>query len=88
MRLYVDIQINNVIYSSSLLCNNSLYDRITIDNEFIIDVFKVHNHSYYFKAFFYNSKRIYSPHYFSTKSKLYTGIQNLLEEELYHVIHY
>ncbi len=65
--------------------NDCDYCRIEIENEFIIDCFKEHNHKYLFKAFFYNSKRIYPNIYCNSKSKLYAAIQHLLQEELYNV---
>ena len=62
--------------------------RMELPNEFVIDIFKEHNHSYYFKAFFYNSKRIYSNIYCNSKYKLFGAIQKLLQEELYHVVQF
>lgn len=59
--------------------------RIELDGHFIIDLYKHHNHSYSFKAFFYNSKRIYSRIYCQSKSKLFGAVQELLQQELYHV---
>lgn len=84
MKSYIDFQYKGVLYSFSVL-NSSDSCRLVLDDVFVIDVFKVHNHSYFFKAFFYVSKSIYSNCYYSTKSKLLCAIQKLLEEELHDV---
>lgn len=84
MKLDLNIYINGVIYSFGFL-NNCESKRIEIKDELIIDIFKIHNHKYCFKAFFYNSKRIYSMYYCNSKLKLYSAVQNLLKEELYNV---
>lgn len=85
MRLHFNIPIGDNKYRVFGCLNNSDYDRIFIENLVIIDIFKIHNHSYCFKAFFYHSKRIYSTEYYNTKSNLYCAIQKLLQEELSHV---
>lgn len=85
MKLYIEVLKDNVIYSWGLL-NSASTSRIVFEDEFILDVWKVHNHSYFYKAFFYKSKTIYSSFEVSTKQKLYCAIQNLLKKELYHVL--
>lgn len=87
MKMYLSVNTNGVIHMLSLL-NATDYSRLEIDGLFIIDAYKEHNHSYKFKAFFYNSGIIYSYRYFKTKSKLYSAIQLLLQEELSDVIQF
>lgn len=87
MKLNIDVQKDGVIYSFGFL-NGGTFKRIIFENEFIIDLFKVHNHSYSFKAFFYNSKFIYSRTHYNSKRKLFCAVQEVLKEELYHVLQY
>lgn len=84
MILDLNVNFDGDIYSFGFL-NNCESQRIEIKNELIIDIFKIHNHKYCFRAFFYNSKRIYSMYYCDSKLKLYSAVQNLLKEELYNV---
>lgn len=84
MKCQFCVRFNDVNYVFSVL-NSCNCCRLYFDNEFIIDCFKVHNHKYYFKAFFYKSKNIYAPIYKDTKTELFCAIQNLLKEEMYDV---
>lgn len=84
MFLSVDIPFNNVTYSFSLLKNTDV-QRIYVPNFCVIDVFKHHNHSYCFKAFFYFSRSLYSYVYFNSKRELHCAIQKMLQQELLHV---
>lgn len=87
MKLNIEVKKDNVIYSLGFL-NKCEYVCLCIENEFIIHLYKEHNHCYYFKAFFYRSKRICSYHYFRSKKELYRAVQLLLKEELYNVIQF
>lgn len=81
MKTYISFYYNNTNYYMGLL-NGSDNTVLEVKDLFIIKVFKRHNHSYYFKAFFYKSKNIYYFYDYSTKSKLLDAIQNLLQVEL------
>lgn len=84
MRLYLYLRYNGINYQFGFL-NGVSNSCISLKDIFIIYLYKNHNHDYYFKAFFYQSKRIYSDLHFTTKSKMYSAVQKLLQEELYHV---
>lgn len=56
--------------------------RIEVPGVVIIDLFKHHNHSYSYKAFFYDKKVIVSACYCNSKTKLYGAVQNLLKQFL------
>lgn len=81
---FVVVDYNDVGHIFSVL-NGCDYCRLHYENEFIIDCHKEHNHRYSFKAFFYNSKSIYSYCYYDTKAKLFSAIQFVLKQELYDV---
>lgn len=54
--------------------------RIEVENVCIIDIFKIHNHRYDFKSFFYNTKYIYCENNIRTLKELYNVIQNLIAQ--------
>ena len=83
MKLYLYIPFNNIIYEFGFL-NGENYSNIFLKDFCSIDVFKYHNHSYFVKGFFYNSRRIFFD-YKNTKSKLYDSVQSFLQEELLYV---
>ena len=87
MKLNIEIKKNNVIYSFGFL-NNSDFNKLVFKNEFVIYLIKNHNHSYYFKAFFYHTERIYVSSIYLTKKELYIAVQNILKEEMYYVIQF
>lgn len=43
---------------------------------------KIHDHRYELAGFVYQSRHLIYPCYYSTKSKLYSAIQELLQEKL------
>lgn len=75
------------IYTFGFL-NNSNCCVIELPKQFIIYLYKRSNYNYFYKAFFYNSKNIYHSIDYRTKSKLYGAVQELLKQELYHVLQY
>lgn len=86
MKNSLSVCLNNVQYLFTL--GTSDYYRFFLKDEFVIDVFKMHSHCYYYKAFFYKSISIYSSSYFNSKYKLFCAIQNLLKQELYDVVQF
>lgn len=56
--------------------------RIEVPNVCIIDVYKLHDHRYDLKAFFYDRKYITYQENIRSKKELYSAIQNLLQEIL------
>lgn len=81
----IRIQFGNLIKCFGFL-NCADFSELYVADEFVIKCYKEHNHSYYFRAFFYNSRHIYCSSYYSSKRKLYCAVQKLLKEELYHVV--
>ena len=84
MRLYLYVRYNGTNYQFGFL-NDTTSSCISLKDVFIIYLYKHHNHDYSFKAFFYGSKSIYSIRHFTTKSKMYSAVQKLLQEELHNV---
>ncbi len=60
--------------------------RIEVYNVCIIDIYKLHDHRYDLKAFFYEKKRITYQENIRSKKELYSAIQNLLQENLYQAV--
>lgn len=85
MKMGIKVQFNNIIKFFGFL-NYSNYSQLFVADEFIINCFKVHDHSYYYNAFFYKSRHIYSNRFFRSKKELFCAVQELLNEELYHVV--
>lgn len=81
MRYTVYIPNGSGYYSFPLL-SSSDYQRIRVPGVVIFDLYKVHNHRYDLKAFFYRSEVIVSTRSFRTKKELYGAIQILLQEFL------
>lgn len=84
MNIRFSVKLNGVHYCFNFFPSD--YHRFYLEDEFIIYVSKVHNHRYFFKAFFYRSKSIYVSSSFRSKTELFSAIQNMLEDELYHVV--
>lgn len=53
MKMGIKVQFNNIIKFFGFL-NYSNYSQLFVADEFIINCFKVHDHSYYYNAFFIN----------------------------------
>lgn len=87
MKLDLSVKVDDVYHVFSFL-NGCNFDRLYYPGHFLIYVYKVHNHLYYYKAFFYKSLHIYSNCYYNSKTKLFCAVQNLLEQELYHVVQF
>lgn len=87
MKLVLRVCVDDVIHCYSIL-NGCDSCRVYLPEHFVIYIFKEHNHSYYFRAFFYKSLHIFSDKYCNSKSKLYSAIQYMLEKELYHVVQF
>ena len=64
-------------------CEYRKYKRIEVKNICIIDVYKIHDHRYDLKAFFYKKKHITYKENIRSKKELYSAIQILLKENLY-----
>lgn len=60
--------------------------RYEVTNVCIIDVYKIHDHRYDMKAFFYKKKRITYQENIRSKKELYSAIQNLLQKNLYEAV--
>lgn len=60
--------------------------RIEVRDICIIDIYKLHDHRYDLKAFFYNKKRITYQENIRSKKELYSAIQKLLQENLYQAV--
>ena len=60
--------------------------RFEVPNVCIIDVYKIHDHRYDLKTFFYRKKRITYQKNIRSKKELYSAIQNLLQENLYEAV--
>ena len=60
--------------------------RIEVKNVCIIDVYKIHDHRYDLKAFFYKKKRITYQEQIRSKKELYSAIQKLLQKNLYEAV--
>lgn len=60
--------------------------RIEDENVCIIDVYKLHDHRYDLKAFFYKKKYITYQENIRSKKELYSAIQNLLQQNLYQAV--
>ena len=60
--------------------------RYEVKNVCIIDVYKMNDHRYDLKAFFYKNKRITYQEKIRSKKELYCAIQNLLQENLYQAV--
>lgn len=87
MKLNFSVKVDDIYRVFSFL-NGCDYDCIHYPGQFLIYVCKVHNHSYYYKAFFYNTLHIYSDYYCNSKTKLFVAVQNLLKNELYDVMQF
>lgn len=87
MNLKLRVLVDDVWHCYSLLSGED-FTFIYLPNHFVIYVFKEHNHSYYFRAFFYNSLHIISDTFCSSKTKLYSAIQYCLKKELYNVMQF
>ena len=61
----------------------SMSHRYEVKNVCIIDVYKLNNHRYDLKAFFYKKKYITYTENIRSKKELYSAIQNLLQKNLY-----
>ena len=57
--------------------------RCEVENLCIIDIYKIHDHRYDFKAFFYDKKYITYQENIRSKKELYSAIQKLLQQNLY-----
>ena len=64
----------------------SMSQRIEVENVCIIDVYKIHDHRYDLKAFFYKKKYITYQKSIRSKKELYRAIQNLLKQNLYQAV--
>ena len=60
--------------------------RCEVEGVCIIDVFKLHDHRYDFKAFFYKKKYITFQNNIRSKKELYSAIQKLLQQNLYDTV--
>ena len=60
--------------------------RIEVSDVCIIDIYKLHDHRYDLKAFFYKKKRITHKENIRSKKELYSAIQKLLQENLYQAV--
>ena len=63
-------------------CEYRMSRKFKVDNVCIIEVFKIHDHRYDLKCFFYKTEYIYCYDEFRSKKELYGAIQNLLQENL------
>lgn len=76
--MYLDLHIGT--YHFSFLSSD--YQIINVPDIVCLHLIKNSNHSYEFKAFFYQSKAILSCGPYRTKSKLYDVVQFYLQEFL------
>ena len=60
--------------------------RIEVRDVCIIDIYKLHDHRYDLKAFFYEKKYITHHENIRSKKELYSAIQKLLQENLYKTV--
>ena len=60
--------------------------RIEVRDVCIIDIYKLHDHRYDLKAFFYEKKHITYQKNIRSKKELYSAIQKLLQENLYQAV--
>ena len=70
-------------YHSLNFYESCMSHRYEVENVCIIDVYKIHDHRYDLKAFFYKKKRITYQENIRSKKELYSAIQNLLQQNLY-----
>lgn len=83
MRLYITVPCDAENLFIELFPGGETLQKIIVDGVAVLDICKVHNHRYDFKAFFYRSKRIVTCCSYSSKLKLHGAIQKLLQEELH-----
>lgn len=81
MRLNFTLPIDGV-YTVYTLLNNTNNQRICIEGEIYLNLYKKHNHSYEMTAFIYKKRKYIYPRYYRTKKELYGAVQKLLQEEL------
>lgn len=88
--MYYSINIpdeENCVWTFSLGFNEyNRSKRIEVKNVCIIDVYKIHDHRYDLKAFFYKKKRITYQEQIRSKKELYSAIQKLLQKNLYEAV--
>lgn len=60
--------------------------RYEIEDVCIIDVYKLHDHRYDLKAFFYKKKYITYQESIRSKKELYSAVQKLLQQNLYEIV--
>lgn len=82
MKLRVVIPYNGSDHVWPLLPCDSKFQVINLPDVVHFEIYKSHNHSYSFTAFFYVRKRIIWPRNYSSKKELFGAIQKLLQEEL------
>ena len=80
MNLYIAIPYSGVIHSYRFLPTD--FQVIDLPDVVHLEIFKEHNHSYYFAAFSYRTRLICFPKYFRSKKDLYAGVQFFLQQEL------
>jgi len=73
-------------YFSFNFSGYSTLHRYEVKDVCIIDVNKIHDHRYDFKAFFYKKKYITYQENIRSKRELYSAIQNLLQKNLYQAV--
>ena len=88
--MYYDLSIpdeNGMNYHFSFnFSEYSTSHRYEVKNVCIIDVYKIHDHRYDLKAFFYKKKRITYSENIRSKKELYSAIQKLLQKNLYQAV--
>lgn len=64
------------------LLSHTGFQRIELAGVVILDIFKIHDHRYELRGFFYRNKVILGPYFYGTKKELYGAIQKFLQQYL------
>ena len=82
MRLSFTIPTGEHSFYYTLLPNGQKEQIICHEGVIFLGIRIYHNHRYELRAYLYKQKRYIYPKYYNTKTKLYSAIQKLLQEEL------